>query len=285
MAQQATAETVHNGMSKVERYGWKIISKAGTFEWVDKKDLHFPPEYQREQERQELKIRQIASAFSWPAFGCLCAARRPGDPRLWIFDGMGRLSGALRRSDISKVPVMIFDINSLPEEASAFLGANTLRKPVTAVDKFKPQILSGDKHAALVEKLITSAGRRAANFGGPTTVSCVALLMRLAKQDEKRLERLWPLIVDVCNGQRMAERVVEGLFWIDRKMVGPELLTDARWRRRIMQVGYEDLIHGATKAAAYYAKGGSTIWAKGMVDAINRGLREDNRLRLVEAGA
>jgi hypothetical protein len=171
-------------------------------------------------------------------------------------------------------------VESLSEEAKGFLGINGQRKPVTAVAKYRPQLLSGVPEAKVVQELCDAAGRKVAAFASQGTVTCVASMMRLAKEDPVRLRRIWPLVCDICVGQGIHERILQSLVYIDKNMSGPELLTDRRWRSRLLSLGHEGILGGANKAAVYYAKGGAKVWALGVVEAMNKGLREENRLKM-----
>ena len=273
------SERIGNGMTKIERYGWVRGGPPGELMWVEKQRIQIPEEYQRDQARQEKKIQDIASEFDWTKFGVIVLARRNRDD-FFVVDGLGRLSAALKRADVQKVPCIAFDLNSLSDEAKAFLGLNTYRKAVTAVDKFKPQLIAGSAEAALVEDLCASSGRRVAGYSGPDTVFCVAALMKMARVDPERLRRVWPLVCDVCAGKGIHERILQSLMYIDKHMSGPEQITAGRWRRRLLQVGYQELVAATHRAAAFYARGGANVWSKGIVEAINKGLRDHNRITL-----
>jgi hypothetical protein len=270
----------HGGIPKIERYGWRAGGSPGELAWIPKGEIELPMEYQRPQEDQEQKIREIAAKFDWLCFGALVVVRRPNSTGYFVMDGGGRWSATMRRSDIEKVPCVVFNVDSLGEEARGFLGLNARRKSVTAVAKYKPQLLSGVEEALVVHELCEAAGRKVASFASQGTVTCVASMMLLAKTDAQRLRRLWPMICDICVGQGIHERILQAIFYIDKNMSGPELLTDRRWRSRLLALGYEGILAGATKASAYYAKGGAKVWAMGVVEAMNKGLREENRLKM-----
>ena len=266
------------GVNKVSRYKWTTGSQRGDLQYVDKRLLFLPEEYQRNQGDQEGKIKKIASDFQWPLFGALVVARRSGWNKFAIMDGGGRWSAAMRRSDVSSVPCVVFDMTSLSDEAKAFLGLNKNRKPVTVVNQLNALVLSGDMHAAFVLALVKNAGRTVGSHSGPNTVRCIRNLIDLSKQNRDRLDRIWPLIAQLCAGEQITEVVTDGLFYVDAYMKEGSI-TDTRWRDRILRVGYHEIITGAKRAAALYAKGGARVWATGMVDAINKGLKQRLSLR------
>lgn len=283
---QNTSSRMRNGQSKVDRYNWTTDRREGQFRRIPKSELLLTAGYQRSQSDQEGKIIRIARNFPWPAFGVISVAERPNG-ELYVFDGAGRVSGANRRDDIDLIPCMVFPFDSLPDEAQAFLMANANRKPVSAVAKHNAGEIAGLDAAVLVEELAEQANRTISAAAGPGTISCVARVTRLVVQDESRMRRLWPLIVETCHGRPMHERIVDGFFHIDRymdKSLG-ESLTSDRWAQRIKMIGYDALLTGAAKASAYHAKGGAAVWAEGMVRALNTGLRADRRIILETAAS
>lgn len=49
-------------------------------------------------------------------------------------------------------------------------------------------------------------------------------------------------------------------------------LNDRRLSKRLMEIGAQRLLDGATRAAAFYARGGPKVFADGMLQEINKGL-------------
>ncbi len=56
-------------------------------------------------------------------------------------------------------------------------------------------------------------------------------------------------------------------------------LTDARLRQRILVRGARSLVEEAGRASALYVNGGERVWAIGMINAINKGLRYKFKMR------
>lgn len=139
-------------MSKVEVYGWEIVDSPGKFKWIEKGFLNVDDDYQRDNLNLARVVR-IASAWSWVRLGTLLVAERP-DTSLWVFDGQHRKLGADRRSDITKLPCMVFASTGMRQEAGNFLNVNSDRGPVKSVDTFKAKLVAGDPVATSVKKLI-----------------------------------------------------------------------------------------------------------------------------------
>ena len=52
-----------------------------------------------------------------------------------------------------------------------------------------------------------------------------------------------------------------------------ESLTDKKWALKLAELGADKLAEAANKAASYYSAGGARIWAVGILELMNKGLR------------
>lgn len=260
--------------SKVERYGWVVRDQPGTFEWVPKGLLLGAPEYQRDS--TEGKVIEIAKNWSWVACCCLLVAMRPnGD--LHVMDGKHRKAAADRRSDIDTLPCMIFEVDDIQLEALGFIAANTMRKPVNSEGKFRALKVAGDAIAIEAAALIEQTGRTVGSNSSSNSFRALSVLQHCLKEDAPAIRRIWPLLIRLCEGQTFHKKIIEGLFYIERRM-GDDSLASKNWTNRVLEVGFEALLEGAMKASAYYAQGGAKVSAEGILNAINHRLR--NRLEL-----
>jgi hypothetical protein len=266
---------VHKGkISKVARYLWREDTKPGHFEWVDKHNLSVDDRYQRDLLQE--KVKGIAAKFSWPIFGVLIVAERSDG--FYVVEGQHRLAATMLRADVTDVPCMVFESESLVQEAEVFLGSNTWRRPPTAVAKFKALRVVGDDPALLVEQLVKESGRTISEASSATSISCISTLLDHAKVRPDTLKQAWPLICACCAGERMPRVLVDGVVYI----VQHTTAGDERRVARIASMSARDLIESAYKNAGLHGKAGPKIWANGMVIAINRGLPDDRHLRLSE---
>lgn len=262
-----------NGLDKISRYNWKMQDSPGVLANVKKTDILFDHEYQRSQNKA--KILEIAKNWSWLAMGVITIADRGG--QLYAVDGMHRVSAALLRSDIETVPCIIFKTSDVREEATGFVQANTLRKPISTFDKHRALLVAGDETAALVERLLDDGGfEPSTNSSKKNGVKCYGILHKLAKNKRDALLSAWPLVCAVCNGRMLSERILEGLVLIEA--VGSEKVSSKKWSNIVLSVGFDALLDGAQSAAAYYSRGGAKVWADGMLQVINKGRR--HRLEL-----
>lgn len=264
-------------MDKLERYKWTVRDEPGVLRAISKLALAVDPSYQRAP--NDAKIAALTRDWSWIACGALTVAKRP-DGSLFVVDGQHRLLAAMRRSDIDELPCVVFRTKDAQEEASGFLDANTNRRAIGSFARYHALLMKGDEAAQLVKKLAEDAGRQISSKSGnsPNNIQCVGSLLRLAGAHPGKLRTIWPVIVEVCSGVSLHERIVEGLMYIEIRMPQGSSLADKPWRAMVLRAGHSGLLDGAAKAAALYARGGAKVWSQGMVEAINRGMR--NRLEI-----
>lgn len=265
------SEIAHDGRTKVDRYGWATdLGPRGVAIDLYKTQLHIPTEYQRDPTEEKVKV--ITAGFNWPGFGCLVVVRRDG--RYLIVDGQHRWLATLRRADIDTVPCMVFEFDSLTDEAKAFLTLNTARKPMTAVGKQKALAVAGDPVAALVKETIDGLGLVAcATASRKGQIKCIACCMRLATVDPDRFKEALSLAEQLCSADDIfiAERVLDGLFYLGRTVDGG--LANTRLVKRLRQIGAHALLDAANRFARAYDCGGAKVWATGMLEAANKGLQ------------
>jgi hypothetical protein len=271
MQTEKNDETVGAGkITKIDRYKWQVQDEPGIQQMVNKHRLLVDKEYQRN--TNDMKVLTLAREWSWIACSSITVALRDGE--YYVVDGQHRVAAAMRRSDITELPCLVFKTAGIAVEAKGFLAANTQRKPMYSSEKFKALVVTESTEALLVQELAAQAGRHISRDTSPSTIGCIGLLLRLAKANPATLQKMWPMLTDVCKGYNLHERIVDGLMYLETNMPEGESLTDRKWRSRIEKVGYAALLDAAAKASAFYSRGGAKVWALGMLEAINKGLRE-----------
>jgi hypothetical protein len=262
---------------KADRLGLKVPDQPGRFEWILKDRLLVDLSYQRK--ANPGKVERMAAGWSWVALGVLIVARRGG--KLYVIDGDHRVLAARRLAEVTQLPCMVFQTVTAVEEARGFLASNTDRRPLSALDRFRAQVTVGDGAAVLVQRLLDEAGYTLAT-GVAVDVrqtKCVGVMLRLAQADRASFLRAWPLILEVAAGGPIYELVVHTIGHVERRLDGTgESLTQDPWRQRLVRMGTTGILDATTRAATYHGKRGVRVWAIGLVDALNRGLR--NRLTL-----
>jgi len=268
--------TSNTGISKIDRYGWKLRDTQGQFCLVNKLELQISSEYQRD--ANENKIRALASNWSWIACGAILVGIRDGS--LFVIDGQHRVMAARRRHDIKDLPCLVFQTADVQQEATGFLNANTMRKPITSVDKFKALAVTNDSVALAAQSLIASSGREISMSAGANTVRCISVIQWWIRNDKETIERVWPLIVEICEGHVFNEKLVDGLCYLESRMPVGQSICDREFRGRFTKAGYSRLLEGANRGASFFARGGAKSWALGMVEETNKKCR--NKIELLE---
>lgn len=266
------------GLTKLEKYKWLLKDQPGEFMWIDKADLTVDHDYQRGLIKS--RVLDIARAWSWSACGVLLVAYRNTKEQFYVFDGQHRSVAAMQRADITNLPCLVFEFKDKESEAAAFINANTLRKMPTSVAQFKARLYSGEKEAILIQQLCESTNRMISNSLRKRSVRCVRVLLGWAKRDSHTLVSMWPILDEVTGDNCMSHVIVGGLLYIERNLPTNQSLLLSNWRKRLLKIGEVALTEGALKAATFYTKGGEKVWAAGMLQVINKGLRAKNKLEL-----
>lgn len=253
-------------ISKVERYGWIFKDVQGVQKSLDKHAVQIHPAYQRHANPN--KVRQIASAWSWIACGAIVVGKR--NDELWAIDGQHRLLAARMRSDISVIPCLVFETESVSQEAQGFINLNLGRKAVSSYDQFRARLAADDEVAAYVDRTFKELGIIAKNdVSGPLEFKSLSLALAMAAQDRDAFRDTMQLVVALCYDRPIKEKMVQGLSFL-RNTWGK---FDTKFIERAVKVGHDKLHDGATRAAAFYKRGGAKVFAQGMLEEMNKGLR------------
>jgi len=264
-------ETTNYGKTdKVTRYGWTLKDSPGVFTEIPKLMLNIADEYQRDVTQS--KVKEIAAEWSWFGCGALVVADRAGE--YWVVDGQHRLLAALRRSDIQKLPCMVFETVGVVSEAKAFLDVNTNRKPVSAISKLKALAISNDPIASFVVQELDRLGLKIAKTAARSMdIKCISTCQTLAKNNKDSFVSALEMSAKLSqlSGEPLSEKVLSSLYYFDKNI--DKGLKDQRLCKRIIDIGQTEIIKEGTKASAYFAAGGMKVWATGALTAINKGLR------------
>lgn len=260
---------------KVGLYGWKITDAPGALSNLNKTLLQIHPAYQRA--ATDDKINGIASKWSWVACGALIVGKRNKD--FWVIDGQHRLLAALKRSDIKTLPCLVFQTSSVSQEAQGFLDANTARRPVATLDKYRAALAASDPLALVVDAMLQKLGIAVTlSLHKAHTLKCIGFILTRAKEDPFALEEVLVAAMEICGTAPLHERALASLWYLHRNAEVD--LSDKRLRARLKAMGSENILNAAAKAAAYYANGGMRVWAEGVLNEVNRGLR--NKISLTK---
>jgi len=273
-----TEERTHRGhVDKVARYRWKLSNSPGRLQLIDKNELTLGAAYQRHAVAE--RVLKIAANWDWIACGAITVGFREGVHH--VMDGQHRVLASRKRSDISDLPCLIFPTEDIAEEARGFLANNTMNKPVGTLDKHKAMLVAQDERALKLQALFDHLGIIPGKSQTVHHFAAVGWAYSKAAEDFEGLTLVLTLAAELsaANGLPIAEKLTAGLYWM-HKAHDEGGLTDRRLVQRLRQLGAQTLLDGAARASAFYAAGGARVWAGGMLEALNKGLRRKFEMRL-----
>jgi PAS domain S-box-containing protein len=147
-----------------------ITDREGAIEWVNPAFTRltgYTPEEAMGRNLSILKSEAHTSAFYPEMWESLLAGRvwygelsnRRKDGSLYCADGQQRIAGVLASNEPPKlIPVIVFDIQDLSEEAQVFVHINEWRKSLQPIEKHKSKIVAGDEAALAVERAVSQSG-------------------------------------------------------------------------------------------------------------------------------
>lgn len=251
-----------------------IVDSPPEFALIPKEQLAVDHDYQRGLSTK--RIREGAANWSWAACGGLKVALRPsGD--WYVFDGQHRLAMAMLREDVTALPCLIYEMETVVDEAVGFLS-QTSAKPMSVVDRFRAMLIARDPTALIVKGIMDSEKLtlRAGVKPGDRAMGCAAELLKWAREDPAALRRLFPILSGIINrGGMVSDRILRGLMHLEQRIAGGSL-TEKRWRARIATLSYQTLTDAISSSCALEGNGNARACALGILSAINRGLK--NRL-------
>lgn len=261
-------EQTHLGVSKIDRYKWTIKDSRGEYMAIDKNELFVDHAYQRDQ--NDNKTIEMARSWSWMACGAILVAMRK-DGTHFVFDGQHRVMAARKRSDISTLDCLVFEVDEITDEASGFLKSNTLRKPVSMAAKFKAMLVCNDENAVGVSNMLEELGLKIDKNCKPGNFGSLAWAVKSHAKNRDAFAKTMRLVASLAGSKHsIHESMCRGLFHLHVKHGA---LDCVKFVRRMHQVGYQDLFDSLNRAASYYKRGGEKPWSEGILVAVNRGLR------------
>jgi hypothetical protein len=271
----------NGSVSKIDRYGWKMVDERGMFEWISKERLNVDETYQRN--ASAIRIAALASEWSWTGCGCLIVGMRP-DGSLWVIDGQHRKLAADRRSDVKELPCLIFE-GEPSKEAKGFISANCNRKALSMIEKMNALVMSGDPVAVQMKAEVEASGYKLMAGRGRHYVGCAALLYSMFGKDAALARRVWKLAVDLHEGEQINQNILGGLWHLECRLVSREIgqsIFDRHNTDALHRIGVKALNASIDTCAAYYGARTATTTSRGIADALNRG-RTSRRINLDQA--
>lgn len=264
------------GVSKTQRYGWGKAEAQGVHQWIPKDTLLIDHTYQRP--LSNLRANQIASKWSWSACGSLLVGLRQSG-EAFVVEGQHRHAAAMKRDDISDLPCMVFESTGPEMEAEIWAKANTARKNPTSVEKYYAALAYKDPLAQYLDSVLTKHGIHVKDSGKvPMTVRSLGMLLELAGDDKPRFERVISLAAVLCASAPITDRLVGGLYYLDKNGCGIE---DPRFTNKIRMMGIDVLTEKIKRVGNMQGNFGRQVCAKGILDAVNTNLKNRFTCRFI----
>jgi hypothetical protein len=246
------------GVDKITRYQWTIKNAPGEFHMIAKEDLEVDHAYQRNKINHK-RVDDLCRAWDWIACGCLVVSLRD-DNKWYVLDGQHRKLAADQRSDIHQLPCLVFETTGRRDEAMGFLAINQGRVGVVGLDRFKAQLLAGDKTALELEVLVRSTGHKFGHTAAGKTISCVMCLYGLMQEDRERCGRLWPLFADIHPDSAMYDAVIKGLWTVDKWLEKDgRSIAESPYREKLLALGGPGLNSEIRREVALIGHGGVRV--------------------------
>jgi hypothetical protein len=250
------------------RRNWvPLKNEPGTFRMIPKSSLGVDNIYQRKV--NDRLIRRIMGNWSWVACGVIEVSTRDGGVTWFIVDGQHRWEAAKHISSINKLPCLCFELDNVRDEAIGFLAANSERRLPSLADQFKALLVTGDPNAVVAHKLAGQFSREIKAPASPTTVSCVSDFMRCLQANRAAMERVFPIMAEVCQGRIMPGRLFRAMHGLERRVTNGSL-SDPRWRKRIVDIGLDDILDSIRAITLIEHNAGDRACAQGLLRAINK---------------
>jgi len=267
--QTSFEEKTAQGLDKVTRYAWPIKNAPGQFLMVPTKELEVDYAYQRDQ-INDRRVQELSRSWDWVACGCLVVALRE-DNKWFVVDGQHRKLAADLRGDIAELPCLVFETTGRREEAMGFLTINQGRASVGSLDRYKAQLLAGDKTAFALESIVRRTGHRFGEKASARTVSCVQCLYNLTWEDRERLERLWPLLAELYPDGPMSDTVIKALWTVDKWLAkAGRSVAEPPYREKLVAIGGAALHREIRREVAVIGQGGVRISGCAIAKYLNK---------------
>jgi len=267
-------------MNKEERYDWAKPGDRGRQCLLRVEDLKINHAYQRAQLSDE-NILAIARDFRWELFGVLIVMERNnGD--MYVVDGQQRLAAAKRRGDIVTVPCQVFRADETRKHAAAFLGINTRRKLVSAIDKFRAAVWEESEPQLSVSRFLREVGLVVGVNSAPSVnMSFPDLVCVTWKRNEDITKRAVKMQIDICGGEdSLNHSIHKGFVYLLAKGFDIE-----QYAQKIKAAGGKTALMGAINKAkenGSFSGISEKVAALGVLYVINKHRR--NKMHLVVDG-
>jgi len=234
--------------------------------------IQIDPRYQRGVNRAHIGYLK----GSWcPIQPAIMLAKRPNGT-LWAIDGQHRVVTAKELKDVDSLFALIVPVDGqVKTEARMFLLFNKT-KHLTAMDKYKTELMAGYNDAVLVSKLVSSIGYEVKAGQGKNSIACIAYLRAWARKNPVILKRSLEMCKLLFDGDPINNIVFSALcnYEYYRISIGwDESLFSKRNVQKLLDHGHKQIQSRCTSMTEAIGSGNNSPRAqvKAMVQIINHG--------------
>ena len=171
------------------------LGVKGVFRMVDKNELRIDRMYQRETSLK--RSRAIAANFNWCVFGALSVVQRM-DGKKYVVDGGHRSAAANLRPEIRRVPCVVFEFDSIEQEAKAFEMVNKHRRAMGGLEVWKAQEVAKVPETIEAKRILKDYGLKVGSEHNATTIKAAQAVWRL--QRAGTLESVLAFLTEAWSG-------------------------------------------------------------------------------------
>lgn len=146
------------------------------------------------------------------------------------------------------------------------------------VEKFRVMVKLNDPGAVKLQRLADECGRKIDRQASANSIACIARLLYHMRYYPDALDRVWSVLLEVCEGEVFNNRIVEGIVWLEHNLPEGKSLAHPTYKRILCSIGYKALLKQIQDTIKYEDQSGMAIWGQGILKALNKRLR--NRLEL-----
>ncbi len=253
---------------KVSRYDWSTGGSIGSFSWLKKSELNIDGRYQRDQV-SEGKIREIAANWDWLMLGTISVIKR-NDGSYWVFDGGHRTRASFYRDDVDMLPCMVHEIESVNDEAKAFVARNTMVSNVSAYDRFHASVCASEPVAVNANEVLREFGLTAIKGGTSTGkfLSCIGALQKCIEADIDDTRKVLGFCLRLAGESIVTGKVLTAMFTLHQHFK-PNFDVIDRHGEKISRHSQREIEVKMNQFSTECGRAGNVICAKAILDLIN----------------
>jgi hypothetical protein len=202
----------------------------------------------------------------------LLVVMRP-DGKLVIVDGQHRALAAAARDDVTDVPCMVFEWDSLTREAMAFVKANTTAKNATPYERHRGLLRAGEPTAVKADEIVREHGYEFSPDGKTRrSIAAVSTVRKMVEKDPDLTDRVVRLATEVADGDSVRGSLLDAIYYVGER---DESVFNGVHHERLVGLGSEAVEHEIRKFRGLIGKGGPKVCAQALVSLLNKGRRSN----------